>query len=106
MCLAYGYGDHVSHNEKATSYQSIHMEHYHAVPTYLKKEDKHLVDHPISLGKTSAKVEVHHGDKHDPGYALTDVHSGLHHPEADLHDYGAAFALSRKYLVGKSAGNN
>lgn len=70
------------------------MEHFHAVPTYIKKEDKQLLEHPISLGKTASKVEVHHGDKHDPGYALTDVHNGVQHPQTDLHDFSAAYALS------------
>lgn len=54
---------------KATSYQNIHIQHFHAVPTYIKKEDKHLLEHPLPAGQTAVKFEIHHGDKQDPGYA-------------------------------------
>ncbi|XP_017777703.1 PREDICTED: uncharacterized protein LOC108563518 [Nicrophorus vespilloides] len=69
----------------ATSYQNFHMEHFHAVPTYIKKEDKQYLEHPISRGKTSSSVKVHHGhDKHDPGYATASVQSdfGKGHQES------------------------
>lgn len=39
------------------------------MPTYIKKEDKHLLEHPLPAGKTVSKVEIHHGDKHYPGKA-------------------------------------
>lgn len=57
----------IEHGAKATSYQSIHFQHFHPVPTYIKKEDKHLFEHPLPAGKTVSKVEIHHGDKHYPG---------------------------------------
>ncbi|KAB0799485.1 hypothetical protein PPYR_07365 [Photinus pyralis] len=62
------------HSSKATSYQSFHMEHFHAVPTYIKKEYIHLLDHPVSVGKTASNVEVHHGAAHDHGYAIAENH--------------------------------
>ncbi|RZC33402.1 hypothetical protein BDFB_003646 [Asbolus verrucosus] len=68
----------IEHHERATSYQNIHIEHFHPVPTYIKKEDSHLLQHPISLGTSSSKVEIHHGDKHDHGYALASAENHLH----------------------------
>lgn len=53
------------------------MEHFHAVPTYIKKEYKHLLEHPVPSGKSSSKVEIHHGGKHDSGYALVDTHNNI-----------------------------
>lgn len=79
-------GDH----GKATSYQSINFQHFHAVPTYVKKEDSHLLKHPLPAGHTGAKVEVHHGGKHDHGYAIADSHSTYHGHGGDEggHDFG------------------
>ncbi|XP_060530602.1 uncharacterized protein LOC132704553 isoform X2 [Cylas formicarius] len=50
----------IHHNDEATSYQHFEIEHYHAVPTYLKHEDKHLLEHPLSAGKTTSEVKIHH----------------------------------------------
>lgn len=74
---------------KATSYQNIHIQHFHAVPTYIKKEHKHLLEHPLPAGQTDLKVEIHHGHKQDPGYAyinnndesFTFNNAHLHHSE-------------------------
>ncbi|KAK4886733.1 hypothetical protein RN001_003004 [Aquatica leii] len=63
---------------KATSYQNFHMEHFHAVPTYAKKEFKHLLENPISVGKSVSNVNIHHGDKHDHGYAVADNNYVVH----------------------------
>lgn len=79
----------IDHHEKATSYQSFHMEHFHPVPTFIKKEHLKLLEHPISIGKTSNKIEIHHGDKHDPGYAIK-------HEEHEGGDFGAGFEVSHK----------
>ena len=68
----------IQHHERATSYQNIHIEHFHPVPTYVKKEDVHLLKHPISLGTSSSKVEVHHGDKHDHGYGFATSDNNIH----------------------------
>lgn len=69
---------HDGHHHQATSYQSIHMEHFHPIPTYAKKEDMHYLEHPVSEGKTESKVEVHHGSKHEPGYAVAAIHSEIY----------------------------
>lgn len=71
---------------KATSYQSIKFEHFHAVPTYIKKEHQHLLEHPVAVGESSSDVKIHHGDKHDHGYAVTNVNSNLHNEGLSLSD--------------------
>ncbi|XP_019870068.1 uncharacterized protein LOC109598603 [Aethina tumida] len=73
------FGGHIQHSDKATSYQNFEIEHHHAVPTYVKGEDAQFLHHPVSKGRTASKVEVHHGDKHDHGYAITDVESNQGH---------------------------
>lgn len=78
------------------------MEHFHAVPTYIKKEYKHLLEHPIPAGKSSSKLEIHHGNKHDHGYALVNSHNSAHgsgHDDAGYggHEDGHAGASSADY---------
>lgn len=34
-----------------------------------------MLKHPISIGESSSSLEVHHGDKHDYGYAIGDSQS-------------------------------
>lgn len=81
------------HDAKATSYQTIEFEHFHAVPTYVKKEDAQLLKHPIPAGKSSSKVEIHHGGKHDHGYAIASLESDAHlwggHGGGDGHEQEA-----------------
>lgn len=81
-----GFEHEIKHHEGAHSYQNVYMEHFHSVPTYVKKEDKHLLEHPISLGQSSSKLEVHHGGKHDHGYAIASV-------ENDIHGHSAGFNI-------------
>ncbi|EFA02118.1 uncharacterized protein LOC103312521 [Tribolium castaneum] len=82
------HGGIITHDhERAHSYQNIHMEHFHAVPTYIKKEHSHLLQHPISIGTSSSKVEVHHGDKHDHGYAFANAENNIH-GHAAFQDFG------------------
>lgn len=92
---------------KATSYQNIEFHHFHAAPTYVKKEDSHLLKHPLPAGKSQAKLEVHHGDKHDHGYAFAQAHSDVHGLGIGGHDFGLGgheeggnAALLTKYLGG------
>ncbi|CAH1370563.1 hypothetical protein MTP99_012125 [Tenebrio molitor] len=93
-CLAHGgvisHDAGIDHHERATSYQNIHIEHFHPVPTYIRKEDKHLLEHPISLGTSSSKVEVHHGDKHDHGYAFASAENNAHGHGFEGFDEGLA----------------
>ncbi|XP_044254979.1 uncharacterized protein LOC123005343 [Tribolium madens] len=81
------------HHERAHSYQNIHMEHFHPVPTYIKKEDSHLLNHPISIGTSSSKVEIHHGDKHDHGYAFANAENNLHDFETDGHETDGTYQV-------------
>ncbi|KAK5643374.1 hypothetical protein RI129_007219 [Pyrocoelia pectoralis] len=69
------------HSAKATSYQSFHMEHFHAVPTYIKKEFNHLLEQPLSVGKTESNVEVQHGEKYD--HAIANNHNSVHDTPLD-----------------------
>ncbi|CAH0561328.1 unnamed protein product [Brassicogethes aeneus] len=70
----------IHHSEKATSYQNVEMVHNHAVPTYIKNEDQQYLHHPVAKGKTTSKLQIHHGDKHDHGYAVANVQSQNEHP--------------------------
>lgn len=74
------------------------MQHFHAVPTYIKKEDKHLLEHPLPAGKTITKVEIQHGDKHDPGYAYVSGSDDSHvYQPAESAEYSKEFAEYQAY---------
>lgn len=45
-------------HEHATSHQSFKLHHYHAVPVYVKKEDQHLLKHPVEVGGVKHKLKV------------------------------------------------
>lgn len=71
---------------KATSYQSFKLEHYHPVSLHSKDEEKHLLEHPVLLGQSTADLEVHHGGKHDHGFGVANTHSSInHHGVPDSH---------------------
>lgn len=45
-------------HEHATSHQSFKIHHFHPVPVYVKKEDQHLLKHPIEIGGVDHKLKV------------------------------------------------
>jgi hypothetical protein len=45
-------------HKHATSHQSFKIHHFHAVPVYVKKEDRKFLDHPVEIGGLKHKLKV------------------------------------------------
>lgn len=50
---------HKVEHDHATSHQSFKIHHFHPVPVYVKKEDQHLLKHPIEVGGVHHKLKVY-----------------------------------------------
>ena len=49
---------HKVEHEHATSHQSFKIHHFHPVPVYVKKEDQHLLKHPVEISGVKHKLKV------------------------------------------------
>ncbi|XP_055694999.1 probable zinc transporter protein DDB_G0282067 [Lutzomyia longipalpis] len=59
-------------HKHATSHQSFKVHHFHAVPVYIKKEDQHLLKHPVEVSGVKHKLKVLHPEtEHSHGHGLT-----------------------------------
>ncbi|CAH0755117.1 unnamed protein product [Diatraea saccharalis] len=81
-----GHQHHIQH-EHAKSHQSIKFEHFHPVPVYVKKEHKHLLEHPLEKGKSEQNLKLIHPEtehKHGGGLVLEDHRLDTEHLAASL----------------------
>lgn len=49
---------HEVEHKHATSHQSFKVHHFHPVPVYVKKEDQHLLKHPVEVSGVKHKLKV------------------------------------------------
>lgn len=88
---------HEINHGKATSFQTFNLHHYHDIPTYIKSEDKHLLEHPVEIGETASKVEVDHGNKHEFSYGVQNTHSTLEKNNYHVISGGHSSATNQEY---------
>ncbi|GAB0089746.1 histidine-rich glycoprotein [Sergentomyia squamirostris] len=79
---------HEIEHKHATSHQSFKVHHYHPVPVYVKKEDQHLLKHPVEISGVKHKLKVLHPEtQHSHGHGLTlENHSEFE--DKTLHGHG------------------
>ncbi|RVE46979.1 hypothetical protein evm_008363 [Chilo suppressalis] len=78
---------HQIQHEHAKSHQSIKFEHFHPVPVYVKKEHKHLLEHPLEKGKSEQNLKQIHPEtehSHGGGLVLEDHRLDTEHLAASL----------------------
>lgn len=86
---------HEIEHKHATSHQSFKFHHYHAVPTYIKKEDQEFVKHPVEVSGVKHNLKIVHPEtEHHHGHGLTlENHQEVedktlgHHEHKDYHGY-------------------